>query len=92
MYGNCRRRYEAFDPGSVYSRNVVPYYNYTGGGIYWDNIKALQQNETVEAYRMKGQTFDCGSKLGYLKAVLYYGIEHPKLGEDFKGLIKELAL
>jgi UTP--glucose-1-phosphate uridylyltransferase len=34
---------------------------------------------------MKGQTFDCGSKIGYLKAVLHYGIEHPKLGEDFKG-------
>ena len=57
-----------------------------------DAIAALQQTETVEAYRMKGQTFDCGSKLGYLKAVLHYGIEHPKLGEDFKGLIKELAL
>ena len=57
-----------------------------------DAIAALQQTETVEAYRMKGQTFDCGSKLGYLKAVLHYGIEHPKLGEDFKGLIQELAL
>ena len=57
-----------------------------------DAIAALQQSQNVEAYRMKGQTFDCGSKLGYLKAVLHYGIEHPKLGEDFKGLIKELAL
>ncbi|WP_436899112.1 UTP--glucose-1-phosphate uridylyltransferase GalU [Acinetobacter gyllenbergii] len=57
-----------------------------------DAIAALQQTETVEAYRMKGQTFDCGSKLGYLKAVLHYGIEHPKLGADFKGLIQELAL
>lgn len=57
-----------------------------------DAIAALQQSEAVEAYRMKGQTFDCGSKLGYLKAVLYYGIEHPKLGADFKGLIQELAL
>lgn len=57
-----------------------------------DAIAALQQTETVEAYRMKGQTFDCGSKLGYLKAVLHYGIEHPKLGAEFKGLIQELAL
>jgi len=57
-----------------------------------DAIAALQQSETVEAYRMKGQTFDCGSKIGYLKAVLHYGIEHPKLGEEFKGLIRELAL
>lgn len=57
-----------------------------------DAIALLQKEETVEAYRMKGQTFDCGSKLGYLKAVLHYGVEHPALGEDFKSLIKELAL
>ncbi|KKW78451.1 MAG: UTP--glucose-1-phosphate uridylyltransferase [Acinetobacter sp. 39-4] len=57
-----------------------------------DAIAALQRSETVEAYRMKGQTFDCGSKLGYLKAVLHYGVEHPKLGVEFKGLIQELAL
>ena len=57
-----------------------------------DAIALLQKEETVEAYRMKGQTFDCGSKLGYLKAVLHYGVEHPALGEDFKSLIKALAL
>ncbi|WEI22847.1 UTP--glucose-1-phosphate uridylyltransferase GalU [Acinetobacter bereziniae] len=57
-----------------------------------DAIAALQKVESVEAYRMKGQTFDCGSKIGYLKAVLHYGVEHPKLGEEFKQLIKELNL
>lgn len=57
-----------------------------------DAIALLQKEETVEAYRMKGQTFDCGSKLGYLKAVLHYGVEHPALGEDFKSLIKALAI
>ncbi|WP_411687244.1 UTP--glucose-1-phosphate uridylyltransferase GalU [Acinetobacter indicus] len=55
-----------------------------------DAIAALQQLETVEAYRMKGQTFDCGSKLGYLKAVLHYGVDHPSLGAEFKQLIQEL--
>ncbi len=57
-----------------------------------DAIAALQQLENVEAYRMQGQTFDCGSKIGYLKAVLHYGIEHPKLGDDFKQLIQDLKL
>ena len=57
-----------------------------------DAIAMLHQTDCIEAYRMKGQTFDCGSKLGYLKAVLHYGIDHPKLGEDFKALIKELEL
>lgn len=57
-----------------------------------DAIAELQKTELVEAYRMKGQTFDCGSKLGYLKAVLHYGVEHPQLGADFKLLIQELSL
>lgn len=57
-----------------------------------DAIATLQQEATVEAFRMQGQTFDCGSKLGYLKAVLHYGIEHHVLGEDFKTLIKALNL
>ncbi|MCU4329268.1 UTP--glucose-1-phosphate uridylyltransferase GalU [Acinetobacter pittii] len=57
-----------------------------------DAIAMLQETDTVEAYRMQGQTFDCGSKLGYLKAVLHYGIEHPKLGAEFKQLIQDLKL
>ena len=57
-----------------------------------DAIAMLQEIDTVEAYRMKGQTFDCGSKLGYLKAVLHYGVDHPKLGDAFKDFIKELKL
>ncbi|MBD8352888.1 UTP--glucose-1-phosphate uridylyltransferase GalU [Acinetobacter nosocomialis] len=57
-----------------------------------DAIAILQKTDVVEAYRMQGQTFDCGSKLGYLKAVLHYGIAHSKLGTDFKNLIQELKL
>ena len=57
-----------------------------------DAIGMLQKTEAVEAYRMKGQTFDCGSKIGYLKAVLHYGVEHATLGADFKQLIKELEI
>lgn len=56
-----------------------------------DAIAMLQITDVVEAYRMKGETFDCGSKLGYLKAVLHYGIAHPNLGHDFKQLIAELS-
>lgn len=57
-----------------------------------DAIALLQKTQVVEAYRMKGQTFDCGSKLGYLKAVLHYGLEHPQLGAEFKQLIQDLNL
>ncbi|MFT4019913.1 MAG: UTP--glucose-1-phosphate uridylyltransferase GalU [Acinetobacter sp.] len=57
-----------------------------------DAIASLQKTDQVEAYRMIGQTFDCGSKLGYLKAVLHYGVDHPKLGQSFTQLIQELKL
>lgn len=57
-----------------------------------DAIATLRLQQVVEAYRMQGQTFDCGSKIGYLKAVLHYAVAHPTLGEDFKKLIHELKL
>lgn len=57
-----------------------------------DAIAMLQSTDIVEAYRMQGQTFDCGSKLGYLKAVLHYGVAHPKLGLEFRHLIQDLKL
>lgn len=57
-----------------------------------DAIAMLQQEANIEAYRMQGQTFDCGSKLGYLKAVLHYGVDHPVLGDEFKTMIKALDL
>ena len=57
-----------------------------------DAIAKLQESQVVEAYRMKGQTYDCGNKLGYLKAVLHYGVTHPTLGKEFIQLIKELKI
>ncbi len=53
-----------------------------------DAIAMLQESASVEAYRMIGQTFDCGSKIGYLEAILHYGVKHPTLGAPFKQLIE----
>lgn len=53
-----------------------------------DAIAMLQEKAPIEAYRMKGETFDCGSKIGYLKAVLHYGLKHPTLGEEFNQLVQ----
>lgn len=55
-----------------------------------DAIALLQEKSPIEAYRMSGKTFDCGSKIGYLKAVLHYGLKHPKLGAEFNELIQAL--
>ena len=56
-----------------------------------DAIDMLIQQETVEAFVMKGKTYDCGDKIGYMKAFVEYGLHHEKLGENFKQYLKELA-
>ena len=55
-----------------------------------DAIAMLMEKETVEAFHMTGKSHDCGSKLGYMKANVEYGLRHPELAEDFKQHLKEL--
>jgi UTP--glucose-1-phosphate uridylyltransferase len=55
-----------------------------------DAIAMLMKLETVEAFHMTGKSHDCGSKLGYMKANVEYGLRHAELGEDFKAYLKGL--
>lgn len=55
-----------------------------------DGIAALLQEEKVLAYRFKGKRYDCGSKLGYLQAMVEYGIKHPETGAAFAAYLKSL--
>jgi UTP--glucose-1-phosphate uridylyltransferase len=48
-----------------------------------DGIAALMAAERVLAYRYVGQRYDCGSKLGYLKATTAMGLKHPETGAAF---------
>jgi UTP--glucose-1-phosphate uridylyltransferase len=57
-----------------------------------DAIATLMKLETVEAFHMTGKSHDCGSKLGYMKANVEYGLRHSELGEEFKTYLKTLAL
>ena len=55
-----------------------------------DGIAALMQEEKVLAYRFKGARYDCGSKLGYLQAMVAYGKKHPETGPGFSAYLKSL--
>jgi len=55
-----------------------------------DGIAALMQAEKVLAYRYDGQRYDCGSKLGYLKAMVAMGLKHPETGAGFTEYLKTL--
>jgi UTP--glucose-1-phosphate uridylyltransferase len=55
-----------------------------------DAIAMLMEKETVEAFHMTGKSHDCGSKLGYMKANIEYGLRHPELADDFRAYLTEL--
>ena len=56
----------------------------SGGEIQLtDGIASLLSEEQVLAYRYAGTRYDCGSKLGYLKATIEFGLRHPETGGDF---------
>ena len=55
-----------------------------------DGIAALMREERVLAYRYKGQRYDCGSKLGYLKATTAMGMKHAETGAAFRNYLQQL--
>ncbi|MCW8827973.1 MAG: UTP--glucose-1-phosphate uridylyltransferase GalU [Gammaproteobacteria bacterium] len=64
----------------------------SGGEIQLtDAIAHLLEDETVLAYRFKGTRYDCGSKIGYLKATVQFALKHPELSEEFRDYLKEIG-
>ncbi len=56
-----------------------------------DAIAALLASEKVFAYEFQGTRYDCGTKLGYLKATVEYGLRHEELGGRFEKYLLELV-
>lgn len=56
-----------------------------------DALAQLLTEEAMEAYRIVGRSHDCGSKLGYLEAIVDYALKDPKLGADFAALLKKMT-
>ncbi len=57
-----------------------------------DAIAKLLNYETVFANQFMGTRYDCGSKLGYLKATVEYGLKHSDVGEAFSEYLRSLAV
>ncbi|WP_028273558.1 UTP--glucose-1-phosphate uridylyltransferase GalU [Atopococcus tabaci] len=56
-----------------------------------DAMERLNQTQRVFAHVYKGERFDVGEKIGYLKANLVFGLRHPQIKEDTQQYLKELA-
>lgn len=55
-----------------------------------DAIASLMEMETVEAFHMTGKSHDCGSKIGYMKAFVEYGMRHATKGKEFTDYLKSI--
>ena len=54
-----------------------------------DAIEKLLHEEQVLAYRFEGKRYDCGNKLGYLKATVEFALQHPELRDEFMAYLEE---
>ncbi|HCN8396232.1 TPA: GalU regulator GalF, partial [Escherichia coli] len=55
-----------------------------------DAIAALNKTHPVEAMLMTGESYDCGKKMGYMKAFVNYGLRNLKEGQKFRESIKKM--
>ena len=63
----------------------------SGGEIQLtDGIADLLDESPVYAYRFSGERYDCGNKVGYLKAIVGYGLTHDETGDSFRDHLRDL--
>ncbi len=55
-----------------------------------DAIASLMKVEPVEAFHMTGKSHDCGSKIGYMKANVVYGLRHPQVNGEFEQFLRDI--
>jgi len=55
-----------------------------------DAIAELLKEQRVLSYNFQGRRFDCGSKIGYLKAQVEFALEHPEVGSEFREFLQSL--
>jgi len=55
-----------------------------------DAIADLLEEFPVYAYPFSGVRYDCGNRLGYLKAIVGYGLTHDETAESFRDHLQEV--
>ena len=56
-----------------------------------DAIAQLMKEQDIQAYCLEGKSYDCGDKLGYLKATVQFAMKHPEVGADFTRWLKDFT-
>ncbi|NVM79927.1 UTP--glucose-1-phosphate uridylyltransferase [Duganella sp. SG902] len=79
----------------VLSGRIFDYLENLGSGAggeiqLTDGIAELMKHERVLAYRYDGTRYDCGSKLGYLKATTAMGLKHLETGAEYCEFLRDI--
>lgn len=56
-----------------------------------DALLALSNKRAMYAYEFVGKRYDAGDKLGYLKAIVDFGMAHTNLGKPFKEYLRKIC-
>lgn len=62
--------------GEIYTTAAIDKYVKAGGRVY--------------GYEVKGDYYDCGDKLGFMRAVVNFGLKHPEISKGFRAYLKTL--
>jgi UTP--glucose-1-phosphate uridylyltransferase len=74
-------------------RNLNQIKSGSGGEIQLTDAIAhdIAQGENVYGYRFKGKRFDCGSKSGFLRATVAFGLAREELRDDLSAYLQSLT-
>ncbi len=84
--GKCVITHEIFDILSTMKRGK------SGEIRLADAFGILLKKRPLYACELEGTRFDCGSKLGFLKATVAFGLAHQELKRDFAKYLKGITL
>jgi len=64
-----------------------------GGELYPTDIFDLyiRQGGSIYGYEYEGIRYDCGEKLGYLKAMVRIGLRHQEVGRQFRQYLRKIV-
>lgn len=57
-----------------------------------DGIAQMLKDEKTLAYLCEATRYDCGSKLGYLKASVAFALKHGEIGRDFSVFLQTISV
>ena len=56
-----------------------------------DAIQMLLGQQAIFAYLFEGKRYDCGDKLGFIKANIEFSKKHPEIGKEFIEFLKSIS-